>query len=721
MLELQEPPEAPLYAALEQRSRVIYRQKGLGQPDLCYLVKEFSKTGMMSVLSKPLHKGVFHFIYGADISSQASVAAYFQEFISKARSHKGKVVHGYFCSFDLFSRQDIRTEVKIPGSFEVLAYSESGVKRPVSDMQWKGALLSSILRALRPVMGPGLRVIDPVERVESIATIVEAAKALLPQCGYIFGDVTDTVRYAESLFLPLFSDYLIKGQRLQAHINIFTQRNCHLVSHLEPLMLTYVADAYIEQGHPMEACRVLAAQLIKTPHSLPLLHKEASIFLKLRKYDIAENLAKICVQLKPDSFECWILLAEIYWASRKYSMALIALNTAPMLNSEEEEIEVPAFAEQDRLLSTKVPLDFYVPGQFFPVKFDFRPIKNSSSHLEAKEKAAITALDQLPGSNFSKNEQRVYELLVKIEKDLGWDKLLQIRSRLFLMDSDSGTTHTDVYDGLEPEETIYGDHNESFIVISGHGDALTRDPLHEELKSEPMESIQEEEESEVKMGHLQRPGVPVNPEEMQKKLMLGTPEPTPRDMQAVAELPIDTMQNRKKRLCTKAFDALFNALFHDLSHLYEWQSEESQIPPSLRGDKSAVPYSGRLWVRRGQLAERLCRNRYAERAYRHCIDKGFSMYAWSRLLQLYVESKNPKAVFVCLAEIADQMEIDGVNMKTAKSLPRWMEVALAKTCGNCGMPRLKQLVQELTLESYGCIVATMEKLQRWDCRGTDAT
>jgi hypothetical protein len=278
-----------------------------------------------------------------------------------------------------------------------------------------------------------------------------------------------------------------------------------------------------------------------------------------------------------------------------------------------------------------------------------------------------------------------------------------------------------VYDGLEPEETIYGDHNESFIIISGHGDALTRDLLHEELKSEPMESIQEEEESEVKMGHLQRPGVPVNPEEMQKKLMLGTPEPTPRDMQAVAELPIDIMQNRKKRLCTKAFDALFNALFHDLSHLYEWQSEESQIPPSLRGDKSAVPYSGRLWVRRGQLAERLCRNRYAERAYRHCIDKGFSMYAWSRLLQLYVESKNPKAVFVCLAEIADQMEIDGVNMKTAKSLPRWMEVALAKTCGNCGMPRLKQLVQELTLESYGCIVATMEKLQRWDCRGTDAT
>ena len=223
VLELQEPPEAALYAALDQRSRVVFRHKGLSQPDLCYLVKEFSKTGVMSVLSKPLHKGFFHFIYGADTSSQATVAAYFQEFISKARSHKGRITHGFFCVFDLFSRQDVRMEVKIPGSFEVLAYSENGSKRPVSDIQWKGAFISSILRALKPVIGPGLRVLDPLESKVSLPLIVEAAKALLPQCGFIFGDAEDTMRYAESLFLPLFSEYLIKGQRLQTHLAIFSE------------------------------------------------------------------------------------------------------------------------------------------------------------------------------------------------------------------------------------------------------------------------------------------------------------------------------------------------------------------------------------------------------------------------------------------------------------------------------------------------------------------
>ena len=422
-------------------------------------------------------------------------------------------MQGVFCIFDLFSRLDVRVEVKIPGSFEVFAYNEAGAKRPVTELHWKGAYLSSILRALKPVMGPGLRMLDPADVPDSLHPITEAAKSLMAQCGFIFGDITDTVRYAESLFLPLFSEYLVKQQRLQAHIIMFSQRNPHSVSLIEPLMLTYVADAYLEQSHPMEACRVLASQLIKTPHSLPLLHKETLIFLRLRKYDVAETLAKICVQLKPDSFECWILLAEVYWSCRKYSMALIALNTAPLLTTEEEDFEIPAFAEQERVISTKIPLDFYVPGQFFPTKFDFRPIKNTISHLDAKEKIAIAALDQLPAANFSKCEQRIYSLLVKIEKDLGWDKLLQIRSKVFLMDSDSGPLHTDVYDGFEPEETMYGDHNESFIAISNHGDALARDEVHEEMKSEPMESIAEEDEAEVKLSHLQRPGVPVNPEE----------------------------------------------------------------------------------------------------------------------------------------------------------------------------------------------------------------
>lgn len=75
-----------------------------------------------------------------------------------------------------------------------------------------------------------------------------------------------------------------------------------------------------------------------------------------------------------------------------------------------------------------------------------------------------------------------------------------------------------------------------------------------------------------------------------------------------------------------------------------------------------IPYSGKIWVRRGVLAERLCRSRFGEQAYRHAIDKGFSLFAWSRLMGLYMESGNPKAVLICVAEILKQFKEEGVNV-----------------------------------------------------------
>ena len=75
-----------------------------------------------------------------------------------------------------------------------------------------------------------------------------------------------------------------------------------------------------------------------------------------------------------------------------------------------------------------------------------------------------------------------------------------------------------------------------------------------------------------------------------------------------------------------------------------------------------MPYSGKVWIRRGVLADRLCRSRFAEQAYRHSIDKGFSLFAWSRLMALYMESGNPKAVLICVAEILKMFKDDGVNV-----------------------------------------------------------
>jgi len=76
-------------------------------------------------------------------------------------------------------------------------------------------------------------------------------------------------------------------------------------------------------------------------------------------------------------------------------------------------------------------------------------------------------------------------------------------------------------------------------------------------------------------------------------------------------------------------------------------------------------------VHRGILAERLCRLRFAESAYRKATNRGVSVYAWSRLYKLYTESGNVKAGIICLAEILDEIENDKVN-KFEKQ-PSWIE------------------------------------------------
>ena len=106
--------------------------------------------------------------------------------------------------------------------------------------------------------------------------------------------------------------------------------------------------------------------------------------------------------------------------------------------------------------------------------------------------------------------------------------------------------------------------------------------------------------------------------------------------------------------------------------MIEWENEEKR--KTMERAPDAFNYGGLLWVHRGILAERLNRKRLAEKAFRTAIDKGFSLYAWYRMLLIYAETYNPKACLVCMAEILDQAEMDGI-LHFSK-LPFWMEEVL---------------------------------------------
>lgn len=168
--------------------------------------------------------------------------------------------------------------------------------------------------------------------------------------------------------------------------------------------------------------------------------------------------------------------------------------------------------------------------------------------------------------------------------------------------------------------------------------------------------------------------------------------------------------SRKKRTCFR-IEKLFNTLFEDLNLLCEWENDEKRRGSN---DKSQ---SGILWIHRGILAERLNRKRLAERAYRNGIEKGFSLFAWSRLLRIYADTYNPKACLVCMAEILDQAEEDG--METYYKFPAWIEDILHGLIASNGIKTIVRLLKEMELEDCKALTDAITNAYNLKVEGCD--
>ena len=120
-------PEPQLYSTLKQRGTALSSYENFGPPDVCYLLKEH-KGGLLS----PTHRaGYFHYVYGVDTSSSASVAVYINNLL-KDQEREGwysskstqKVIKAIFCIYDIVLKRDVRVEITFPGGTHVYAIDE---------------------------------------------------------------------------------------------------------------------------------------------------------------------------------------------------------------------------------------------------------------------------------------------------------------------------------------------------------------------------------------------------------------------------------------------------------------------------------------------------------------------------------------------------------------------------------------------------------------------
>jgi len=85
----------------------------------------------------------------------------------------------------------------------------------------------------------------------------------------------------------------------------------------DPLITVHICDVLLSIDKTKETILLLAGKIKEFPYLIPLLLKQAQAFIKYEYYEYALKLTQISVDLCPESFEGWLLLAESYFYMRR--------------------------------------------------------------------------------------------------------------------------------------------------------------------------------------------------------------------------------------------------------------------------------------------------------------------------------------------------------------------------------------------------------------------
>lgn len=766
--------------ALRYRTTNIKNFSALGPADLCYLTKEWTKG-----FGKPTRAGFYHYIYGACMNSGAALSLYITNLLklqeqeaSWFANSKWTITKGVYCIFDAFNRIDIRAEVTLPGGVKIYGVDRDERMIAIDETDFSSPYISTVMRSFNPERVPAVKM---YKELASKAVFQEFLRNVthFVKTRDLDYDNQELITYKGNKLLHYLTDFLIRKRRLSLALELLND-----MAGQDLKYASFIADVFSNMNKAPEAVMLIAPILQKNPHIVVLLYVEAQNLLKLEKYDQAAKLGKIVVQLCPDSFDAWYLLIEILLYAKNYNQALIAINIAPIYSRSqpnngiiiEEGMEVTT--PKSNTLS-----DHYVSFLFEPQPNDFRytKFKDELSHVQNQfideNERLLTSMRDLSSNKFEEQEMKLYKIIVKIEREIGWDKLLALRAKLFLMETDTSSSRfdrnmyksrTEDYEIYENMTTNFPDSPTNFIpgmsmneqqspygVRSGE-EEIVEQKLREDYDSD--NSVEEanipsflkaDEEYETQQKNLTANLLNIKQQSQQsiknwehKRSQKITEETEPNENEPSEKLNLrrrlEEKQKRqmevspfdflsyKKRLCSRTMDNLFVALYEDLSLIYEWQNEEHEekIPMHLGGmnrmgevyedEEDREHYVGLIWVQRGVLAERLCRIRFAEKAYKKAIEKGFSLFAWTRLFKMYIEAANSKAALICLAEILDDM--DSLGIEKFVDLPGWIEDPMYQMIATLGINRFKALLEEVSWED-DTINVLIKEGEYWNAEG----
>jgi hypothetical protein len=296
----------------------------------------------------------------------------------------------------------------------------------VTEGEWGAVFVSSFLRSMVPL--PGAASLGCVRELPLMGTADDEEAFFASLRGQVEAHLKASGGPGPD-GQALWDDRMALGRALGEVTAFFCARRryqpaLHFFSGLldkDPSMATHIADIYAALSDRDKGNQLVAAALRRFPDSVPLLVSAAENHLHGR--NIAEALSTIQrIGTRVASFRrAWRVVSRVYLVSGHPDLSLLALNR---MSVPVDPLGMPEFEELAKLHRVTEPEDWSVPTQW---QQDEEEERNPVSAPESVQHA----LASLPAAKLSRALSQAYDVLIDMSVALGWNRLLELRSRVF--------------------------------------------------------------------------------------------------------------------------------------------------------------------------------------------------------------------------------------------------------------------------------------------------
>ncbi|OWB72949.1 hypothetical protein B5S31_g2677 [[Candida] boidinii] len=633
--------EKAIGSSLDDRTSILDSIQDLGPPDMIHLKKHNSTSN-----TKQPDIGTYFYYTGADVSSSAAIAALLNSISNIigespqlwfGKNKPWKVKEATYCTYNAFSKMDIRVTVNFPGGVEYIIIDCDGNQVMEKEQYWIETYISSVVRSLITADGDTSADFMSIVEIRKINPFLSVDQTKLFFKGFesLFFDGIK-LGCNEELQVPTVSNnYLIDAFKIAVKLTGLYDEAIELLKRLreiEPSITYLIAELYLLHDEEIKSIEIIHDGIIQDPLDGQLLMVQAQYCLDKKRLDLALPIAIRAVNASPSDFKPWALLVEVYISLGKFEEALLTLNSCPMVTHKDKY--------HLKRINNPQHEDLHLP---LPVDVTLDQVSTLNSMDVAVEHQQIDqSLLNLPAANLKSTFAHAYKLLTEIVHRTGWETLLKYRTKVFVMEEefrkDNNNNNSSYKNAsVNPNSNLSLDKSKE---TSNGTTATNGDVVNGSSENSSTIVNSATEEAKVEDGPIEVPPPPAKIPEAaahsnEQHLQSSSVKENSKSEETSSLKSKLSPDFKKKRLCERWLDNLFMLLYEDLRIYTMYRAEIMHFEAQQLDIKKTTLE----WELLGLVAHRLGHKREAAQTFRKALTGRFAVRSSKKLLEFYIQEK----------------------------------------------------------------------------------